>query len=193
MGLFQKKLDYSNGNGSLPWLLAREYSDLTLPSSTVVPAPNLMLFEKEKKQEKIGHFLNLVFENYKVIENKPEVVNLTDKYLSTLVSRMAPKLLDVNLDAFQTIGRYMTAGISFANVELESTLQIPGKIHPSVSNALFSLWMDMNRDSELNEIFKGVEHYDHILQLAVKIGYVAKRYEGKLSVQEMFANIRPLS
>lgn len=193
MGLFDKKLDYSDGNGSLPWLKESEYSNLRLPSSTEVIAPNLRLAEKEKKQNKYGHFLNLVFENYKVIEEKPEVIKLTEKYLSTLVRIMSPQVLDIKSDAFQTIGRYLTVGISFANVEMESTLQIEGKVHPSVSNAIFSLWLDTSSDKSLRDMFKGVEHYDHVLQLAVKIGYLAQRYEGKVSVQEMFTNIRPLS
>jgi hypothetical protein len=193
MGLFDKKLDYSDGNGALPWLNESEYSTLRLPSSTELSAPNLKLSEKEKKQNKFGHFLNLVLENYKVIEYQPEVIKLTEKYLSTLVRLMAPKVLDVNSDAFQSIGRYLTVGISFANVELESTLQISGKIHPSVSNAIFSLWLDISSDNILRDLFKDVENYDHVLQLAIKIGYIAQRYEGKLSVQEMFTNIRPLS
>ena len=193
MGLFNKNLDYSNGNGALPWLKESEYLNLRLPSSTEVIVPDFKLAEQEKKQDKYGHFLNLVFENYKVIEEKPEVIKLTEKYLSTLVRQMAPKALDVNSDAFQTIGRYLTVGISFANVEMESMLQIKGKLHPSVSNAIFSLWMDVSRDSTVRDMFTGVENYDHVLQLAIKIGYLGQRYEGKVSAQEMFTNIRPLS
>jgi hypothetical protein len=193
MGLFDKKLDYSDGNGALPWLNESEYSNLRLPSSTEVIAPNLRLAEKEKKQNKYGDFLNLVLENYKVIEYKPEVIKLTEKYLSTLVRLMAPKVLDIKLDTFQTIGRYLTVGISIANIEMESTLQIEGKVHPSVNNAIFSLWMDANSDNEIRDLFKDLENYSHVLQLAIKIGYLAQRYEGKVSVQEMFTNIRQLS
>jgi hypothetical protein len=193
MGLFNKNLDYSNGNGALPWLNESEYLNLRLPSSTEVIVPDFKLAEREKKQEKFDTFLDLVFANYNIIEDRPEVIKLADKYLSTLVKLMAPEVLDINSDAFQNIGRYITVGISFANVELESTLQIKGKIHPSVSNALFSLWMDISRDKEAKEIFKDVENYTHLLQLAIKIGYLAQRYEGKMSVQEMFTNIRPLS
>jgi len=193
MGFFDKKLDYSSGNGALPWLNESEYSNLRLPSSTEVIVPNFKLVEREKKQDKFGHFQSLALENYKVIEEKPEVIKLTEKYLSTLVRLMAPKVLDIKLDAFQTIGRYLTVGMSFANVEMESTLQIEEKVHPSVSNAIFSLWMDASSDNEIRDMFKDVENYDHVLQLAVKIGYLAQRYEGKVSVQEMFTNIRPLS
>jgi hypothetical protein len=193
MGLFDKKLDYSEGNGALPWLKESEYSNLRLPSSTEVIVPDFKLAEREKKQDKYGHFLNLVFENYKVIEEKPEVIKLTEKYLSTLVRIMAPQVLDIKSDAFQNIGRYLTVGISFANVELESMLQIEGKVHPSVSNAIFSLWLDTSSDNSLRDIFKDVEHYDHILQLAIRIGYLAQRYKGKVSAQEMFTNIQPLT
>ena len=192
MGLFDKKLDYSEGNGALPWLNESEYSALRLPSSTELPAPNLKLAEKEKKQDKFGHLLNVVFENYKVIEYQSEVIKLTEKYLSTLVRLMAPKVLDIKSDAFQSIGRHLTIGMSFANVELESTLQIEGKVHPSISNAIFSLWLDARNDNIVRDIFKDVENYDHVLQLAIKIGYIAQRYEGKISVEEMFANVRPL-
>ena len=193
MGLFDKKLDYSEGNGALPWLNESEYSNLRLPSSTEVIVPDFKLAEREKKQDKYGDFLNLVFENYKVIEEKPEVIKLTEKYLSTLVRLMAPKALDIKSDAFQTIGRYLTVGISFANVEMLSTLQIEGKVHPSVSNAIFSLWMDVSRDITVRDMFTGVENYDHVLQLAIKVGYLAQRYEGKMSVQEMFTSVRPLN
>jgi hypothetical protein len=193
MGLFDKKLDYSYGNGSLPRLNKSEYSSLRLPSSTELAVPNFNLAEKEKKQGKSDDFLNLVVNNQKAIEDRPEVIKLTNKYLSALVNQMAPKVFDVKSDAFQNIGRYITVGISFANVELESTLQIAEKIHPSVSNALFILWMDIAREPKLKEIFKEVEHYDHVLQLAIRIGYIAQRYEGKISVEEMFTNIRPLN
>lgn len=192
MGIFDKKLDYSYGNGSLPRLRESEYSALRLPSSTELSAPNFDLAQKEKKQGKSDDFLNLVVNNHKAIEDRPEVIKLTDKYLSALVNLMAPTVFDVKSDAFQNIGRYITVGISFANVELESTLQIAGKIHPSVSNALLILWMDVAREPKLKEIFKDVENYDHVLQLAIKIGYLAQRYEGKMSVEEMFTNVRPL-
>jgi hypothetical protein len=76
---------------------------------------------------------------------------------------------------------------------MESTLQIEGKVHPSVSNAIFSLWLDVSRDSTVRDMFTGVENYDHVLQLAIKVGYLAQRYEGKMSVQEMFTNVRPLN
>jgi hypothetical protein len=52
--------------------------------------------------------------------------------------------------------------------------------------------MDVAREPKLKEIFKDVENYDHVLQLAIKIGYLAQRYEGKMSVEEMFTNVRPL-
>ena len=61
MGLFDRKLDYSEGNGALPWLNESEYSNLRLPSSTEVIVPDFKLAEREKKQDKYGHFLNLVF------------------------------------------------------------------------------------------------------------------------------------
>ena len=61
-----------------------------------------------------------------------------------------------------------------------------------ISNAIFSLWLDARNDNIVRDIFKDVENYDHVLQLAIKIGYIAQRYEGKISVEEMFANVRPL-
>jgi hypothetical protein len=103
---------------------------------------------------------------------------------------MAPEM---NPDAIQNLGRYIAVGISFAKVEYESTLQLPEKMHPYLSNSFLSLFMDISRDSDTKEIFNDIEHYIHILELAIKIGYLAQRYEGKMSVQEMFSKIRPLN
>lgn len=186
MGLFDKKLDYSDGNGSLPWLKENNYSPLSLPSSTVVPAPNFSLAEKQKKDGKLGYFLELMEKNFEENRENPDVLKLVEKYLATLRNEMAP---DLNSDATQTLGNFIASGIAAAKVEFDSTLQIEGKIHPSVSNAFFLLWMDTGRDSVITSEFKGVENFQHILQLAVKIGYVAQRYGGKISAQEMFTHI----
>lgn len=190
MGLFDKKLDYSSGNGSLPWVNESDYYPLRLPSSTEVSAPNFNYIEKEKKQGKYGYFLELVFRNYQNNEENADVIKLVEKYLSTLKNVLAP---DMKPDAIQNLGRYIAVGISFAKVENESKLQLPEKMHPYLSNSFFSLFMDISRDSDTKNIFNGIEHYAHILELAIKIGYLAQRYEGKMSVQEMFTNIRPLS
>jgi hypothetical protein len=190
MGLFDKKLDYSNGNGALPWLKEDNYSPISLPSSTVLPAPNFSLIDKEEKAGKRGYFLQLTEKNYLENQENPDVIKIVEKYLATLRNVMAP---DLNLDATQTLGNYIGCGIAAAKVELDSTLQIEGKIHPSVSLAFFFLYMSTGQDSVIKEEFKDIETFSALLYLANHIGYIAQRSSGKISVQEMFTNIRPLS
>jgi hypothetical protein len=48
LGLFQKKLDYSSGNGILPKLSESEYLNLRAPSSSMVRVPNLDLMSREQ-------------------------------------------------------------------------------------------------------------------------------------------------
>lgn len=189
MGFFDKKLDYSSGNGSLPLLKIDNYSALSLPSSTVVPAPNFSIAEKQKEDGKFEHFLKLMGENFEENRENPDVQKLVEKYLATLRNEMAP---DLNLDATETLGNFIAFGIASAKVELDSTLQIENRIHPSVSNSFFVLWMDTGRDSVIAREFYGVKNFQHICYLAVKIGYVAQRYGGKISAQEMFTNIQSL-
>ena len=190
MGLFDKKLDYSVGNGALPLLKEDSYYPISLPSSTVLPAPNFSLIDKEEKAGKRGFFLELTGENFSENQDNPDVIIIVEKYLATLRSIMAPNL---NSDATQTLGNYIAAGISAAKVEFASTLQIEGKIHPSVSLAFFFLFMSTGQDSVIKEEFKGIENSSALLYLATQIGYIAQRSNGNVSIQEMFTNIRPLS
>ena len=92
-------------------------------------------------------------------------------------------------DAIQLIGRYMDLGISVADVEEQSTLQIEGKTHPSVTNAMFSLLMDARRDSEVQQILRGINDLTTVLGAAIRVGYIAKRHNGALTVQEMFRKL----
>ena len=188
MGLFDKKLDYSVGNGALPLLKEDSYHPISLPSSTVLPAPNFSLIDKEEKAGKRGYFLQLTGENFSENQENSDVLKLVEKYLATLRSVMAP---DLNSDGTQTLGNYIAIGISAAKVEFASTLQIEGKIHPSVSLAFFFLFMSTGQDSVIKEEFKGIENSSALLYLATQIGYLAQRYEGKMSVEEMFTNVRP--
>jgi hypothetical protein len=190
MGLFDKKLDYSAGNGALPWFKEDSYHPISLPSSTVLPAPNFSLIDKEEKAGKRGYFSQLIGENFSENQENPDVTKLVEKYLATLRSVMAP---DLNSDATQTLANWIAIGIAAAKVEFASTLQIEGKIHPSVSLAFFALFMSVGQNSVIKEEFKGIENFSALLYLATQIGYIAQRSNGKVSVQEMFTNIRPLS
>lgn len=190
MGIFTRKLDYSSGNGALPRLDENEYSILRLPSLNVVAAPNFKLAELEKKHGKYSYFLELVSKNIETIEENPLVIKLVDKYLGTFVNILAPQVLDVKSDAFQNIGRFMTVGIAFAEIEFQSNLQIPDKKHPSLSNALVSLTLDISKDINLKNIFKDVENLPLLLELAIEIGYLAQRSGGNISTQEMFSKLR---
>jgi|688.fasta_scaffold181031_4 hypothetical protein len=189
MGLFSKNLDYSSGNGALPWLKEDAYSPISLPSSTVLPAPNFSLIDKEEKAGRRGYFLQLTEKNYLENQENPDVIKIVEKYLATLRSVMAP---DLNSDATQTLGNHIACGIAAAKVEFDSTLQIEDKIHPSVSQSFFSLWMSSGQDSVIKQEFEGIENYSSLLYLATQIGYIAQRKNGNISVSEMFTNIWPL-
>ena len=183
MGLFDKKLDYSYGNGALPWFNEDAYSTLTLPSSGTVFLPNINLIEKEKKAGKLGYFIELVSESYQANEGNSKNKKLVEKYLTGLKQVFTP---NANSEAIQLIGWYMDLGISVADVEEQSTLQIEGKTHPSVTNAMFSLLMDARRDSEVQQILRGINDLTTVLGAAIRVGYLAKRDKGALTVQEMF-------
>lgn len=183
MGLFEKKLDYSNGNGALPCFNEDAYSTLTLPSYSTVFLPNINLIEREKKAGKLGYFIELVSENYQANEGNSKNKKLVEKYLTGLRQVFAP---DADSEAIQLMGRYMDLGISVADVEQQSTLQIEGKTHPSVTNAMFSLLMDARRDSEVQQILKDLNDLITVLGAAIRVGYLAKRHNGALTVQEMF-------
>jgi len=183
MGLFDKKLDYSSGNGALPWFSEGAYVASTLPNSSAVFVPNLNLMEREKKQGKLGYFIELVSDNYKTNEDNPINKKLVEKYLAGFKQVFAP---NADSDAIQLLGRYMDLGISVAEIEEQSTLQIEGKTHPSVANAMFSLLMDARRDSEVRHILRDINDSTTVLGIAIRVGYIAKRNNGALTVQEMF-------
>ena len=187
MGLFDKKLDYSSGNGALPWFSEDTYSLLSLPSPSVVLAPNISLLEKEKKQGKLGYFLELTLSKFKETEEDDDIKKLVEKYLSILKNMMSPNL---SSDGIQTVGNYVALGICMARVELDSGLQIQDKTHPAVLNSMFSLRMNVWKDKELREIFSVNQNFADVIELAIRVGYVAERFKGKLSTHEMFANFK---
>lgn len=187
MGFFDKKFDYSSGNGALPWLSEDAYSPLSLPSPSVVLGPNISLLEKEKKQGKLGYFLELTFSKFQETEADTNIKKLVEKYLSILKHMMSPNL---SADGTQTLGNYVALGICMAKVEFDSELQIQAKVHPAVLNSMFSLRMDVWKDKELREIFSVNQNFADVIELAIRVGYIAERHKGKLSESDMFANFR---
>jgi hypothetical protein len=190
MGLFDKKLDYSSGNGSLPWLTEDKYSPLSLPSPSVVLGPNIELLEKEKKQGKLGHFLTLTLSKFQENEEDINIKKLVEKYLSILRNMMSPNL---SADGIQTVGNYVALGICMAKVESDSGLQIQAKVHPAVLNSMFSLRMDVWKDKELRDIFSVNQNFADVIELAIRVGYIAERFKGQLDAAQMFANFKKKS
>jgi hypothetical protein len=190
MGFFVRKLDYSSGNGALPWLNEDTYSPLSLPSPSVVLGPNIQLLEKEKKQGKLGHFLELTFSKFQETEDDDDIKKLVEKYLSILKNMLSPNL---SSDGIQTVGNYVALGICMSRVESDSGLQIDNKTHPAVLNSMFSLRMDVWKDKELRELFSVNQNFADIIELAIRVGYVSERFKGKLSGHEMFTNFKAKS
>lgn len=187
MGLFDKKLDYSSGNGALPWFSEDAYSPLSLPSPSAVLGPNISLLEKEKKQRKLGHFLELTVSKFQETEEDDDIKKLVEKYLSILKNMMSPNL---SSDGIQTVGNYVALGICMSRVESDSGLQIDNKTHPAVLNSMFSLRMDVWKDKELRELFSVKQNFADVIELSIRVGYIAERFKGKLSAHEMFANFK---
>jgi hypothetical protein len=50
MGIFNKKLDYSSGNGVLPKVPLTDYLNLILPNTSLMRMPNMDLMVKERDQ-----------------------------------------------------------------------------------------------------------------------------------------------
>jgi hypothetical protein len=186
MGLFQKKLDYSSGNGLLPKMNEGEYLNLRAPNSSMVRVPNLNLMSREQDQGKLdGAFVAIAEEAFS--DSNETIIKVTvEKYLGAYVRRVAQGLGD---DGVQVIGRYMAVGCGMHFVEFKSGLQIPGKAHPSIVNVIFTAIRSL--PPEVKQDFEGFPQYRSLLETAIEIGYFAMRTNGTQDASELLKFIQP--
>jgi len=185
MGLFNKKLDYSSGNGVLPRVDAGDYSTLILPNTSLMRVPNMNLMVKERDQGNIEKAFGAAVDAYFASENESACRFTIDKYLTALRSRMAPNLGD---EATQLLAKFIGIGCGMAIVESKSGLMISGKSHPSITNVVFRLTMNLGPEQKV--LFQGVPVFQQLIETAVHVGYVATRMNNSPSVEEMLASVR---
>jgi hypothetical protein len=186
MGFFQKKLDYTSGNGILPKLSESEYLNLRAPNSSMVRVPNLNLMSREQDQGKLdGAFAASADETFS--DANETIIKVTvEKYLGSYVHRVARGLGE---DGVQVVGRFMALGCGMHFVELKSGLQISGKTHPSISNVVFSAIRSL--PPEVKQDFQGFPQYQSLLETAIEIGYYAMRTNGTQDASELLKFIHP--
>lgn len=185
MGLFNKKLDYSAGNGVLPRVDSDEYSTLRLPSTSLMRAPNMNLMAKERDQGNIEKAFSASSDAFFALDNEDVCRVVIEKYLGPLLGRMAPSLGE---EATQLLARIMGIGCGMAIVESKSGLMISGKCHPSVMNVIFRLTMNIGDDFKSH--FKHVPVYQQLIETAVEVGYVGMRMNCAPTPDEMLASVR---
>jgi hypothetical protein len=185
MGIFNKKLDYTSGNGVLPRVKPEEYSTLTLPNTSMMRVPNMNLMVKEKDQGNLEKAFGASVEAFSSSENEAECTFIIEKYLGALRARMAPSLDD---DATQMLAKLIGIGCGMAIVESKSGLLIPGKCHPSILNVIFRFTMNMG--DEIKAHFKDVPVYQQLIETAIEVGYVGTRMKGSPTPEELLASVR---
>jgi hypothetical protein len=185
MGLFNKKLDYSSGNGVLPRVDSNSYSSLRLPNTSMMRMPDMNLMVKERDQGNIEKAFGASAEAFSAPQNDEVCRVVIEKYLGPLISRMAPNLGD---EATQILARIMGIGCGMAIVESKSGLLISGKSHPSIMNVIFRFTMNMGDDFKSQ--FKDVPVYQQLIETAIEVGYVGMRMNSSPTPDEMLASVR---
>lgn len=179
MGLFNKKLDYSSGKGILPKVSLGDYSDLTLPNTSMIRVPNLNLMTREKAMGNLEKVFGASVEAYFAKENESNCLNTIEKYLGGLRSRMAPNLEN---EGTQLLAKFIGIGCGMAIVEAESGLMEAGKCHPSITNVSFRLTTNLGPEHRI--LFKDVPVYQQLIEIAVQVGYVATRLGNSVSLMK---------
>ena len=164
MGLFNKKLDYSAGNGVLPRVDTNDYSTLQLPSTSLMRMPNMNLMVKERDQGNIEKAFGASADAFSAPENDEICRVVIEKYLGPLIGRMAPNL---GAEATQILARIIGIGCGMAIVESKSGLMVAGKTHPSISNVVFRLTMNLGDEQKV--LFQGVSVYQQLIEIAVRL------------------------
>jgi hypothetical protein len=186
MGLFNKKLDYSSGNGVLPRLKPEEYSILRLPNTSMMRMPDMNLMVKERDQGNLEKAFGASVDAFSAPENETTCTEIIEKYLGSLRARMAPNLGD---EPTQLLAKLIGIGCGMAIVESQSGLMISGKSHPSILNVIFRFTTNMGADVKMH--FKDVPVYQQLIETAIEVGYVGKRLNGTPSPEELLASVRP--
>ena len=185
MGLFNKKLDYSAGNGVLPRVDSNNYSTLRLPSTSMMRMPDMNLMVKERDQGNIEKAFGASADAFSAPENDEICRVVIEKYVGPLIGRMAPSL---DAGATQILARIMGIGCGMAIVESKSGLMLSGKCHPSIMNVIFRFTMNM--DGDFKSHFKDVPVYQQLIETAIEVGYVGMRMNCSPSPDEMLASVR---
>jgi hypothetical protein len=185
MGLFNKKLDYSSGNGVLPRVDAKDYSTLRLPNTSMMRVPNMNLMVKERDQGNLEKALGASVDAFSAEENDEVCRVVIEKYLGALIARMAPNL---DGEATQLLARIIGLGCGMAIVESKSGLMLAGKSHPSILNVIFRFTTTM--DNDFKNQFAGVPVYQQLIETAIEIGYVGTRMNASPEPHEMLASVR---
>lgn len=185
MGLFSKKLDYSSGNGVLPRIDSSEYSTLSLPNTSLMRMPNMNLMVKERDQGNLEKAFGASVDAFFAPENEDACRVTIEKYLGALRARMAPNLGD---EATQLLAKFIGIGCGMAIVESKSGLMISGKCHPSITNVVSRLTLNLGNEQKV--LFKDVSVYQQLIEIAVQVGYVATRMNDSISVEEMLASVK---
>jgi len=185
MGLFNKKLDYSSGNGVLPRVDSSDYSTLSLPNTSLMRMPNMNLMVKERDQGNLEKAFGASVDAFFATENEAACRVTIEKYLTALRSRMAPNLGE---EATQLLAKFIGIGCGMAIVESKSGLMLAGKSHPSITNVVSRLTLNLGDEQKV--LFQGVPVYQQLVETAVQVGYVATRMNNSTSAEEMLASVK---
>ena len=188
MGLFNKKLDYSSGNGVLPRVDSSEYSTLSLPNTSLMRVPNMNLMVKERDQGNLEKAFGASVDAFFATENEAACRVTIEKYLTALRARMAPNLGE---EATQLLAKFIGIGCGMAIVESKSGLMLAGKSHPSITNVVSRLTLNLGDEQKV--LFQGVPVYQQLVETAVQVGYVATRMNNSISAEEMLASVKSSS
>jgi len=185
MGLFSKKLDYSSGNGVLPRVDSSDYSTLSLPNTSLMRMPNMNLMVKERDEGNLERAFGASVDAFFSDDNNEACRVTIDKYLTSLRARMAPSLGE---EATQLLAKFIGIGCGMAIVESKSGLLVSGKSHPSITNVVSRLTMNLGNEQKV--LFQDVPVYQQLIEIAVQVGYVATRMNNSVSVEEMLASVK---
>jgi hypothetical protein len=185
MGFFNRKLDYSTGSGVLPRVDSSNYSTLRLPNTSMMRMPDMNLMVKERDQGNLEKAFGASADAFSAPENDEICRVVIEKYLGSLIARMAPGLDE---DATQLLARIMGIGCGMAIVESKSGLMLPGKCHPSILNVVFRFTTNMGDDFKMH--FKAVPVYQQLIETAIEVGYVGMRMNCSPTPDEMLASVR---
>ena len=188
MGLFNKKLDYSSGNGVLPRVDSSDYSTLSLPNTSLMRMPNMNLMVKERDQGNLEKAFGASVDAFFATENEAACRVTIEKYLTALRARMAPNLGE---EATQLLAKVIGIGCGMAIVESKSGLMLAGKSHPSITNVVSRLTLNLGDEQKV--LFQGVPVYQQLVETAVQVGYVATRMNNSISAEEMLASVKSSS